>query len=357
MSAPFLQHAAIFGDLVLALLGRHQIVGVDIFEPDENPPHPGRRRLLDEVRRLVAHGVDLDDDVERKVVGALERDHPVEQNLPVLVAGEIVIGDEEGMDALGMVIHDDPLEIIGRPEPALAALHVDDGAEGALERAAAAEIEARKYRTHLGGGIARQKRCRLAFEAGQVVHEIVERRQPATEGVGQHLIEPPALRLAGKQRDAGALRLGDFGRERRKHGEAARHVKAADGDRNACLGDWTRQVHRPRELVRLHADDCHQTTAAGALDFGNDPIRPDAGVGLVQRLDDDLGVFAEDLAAPGIVGEPVHRRQRVRGNVGAQPSNRIAVIVVMRWLDENHAEHRICSHLDRPRHENCPRPI
>ena len=34
--APFLQHFAVLGDLVLALLGRDQVVRIDIFEPDED---------------------------------------------------------------------------------------------------------------------------------------------------------------------------------------------------------------------------------------------------------------------------------------------------------------------------------
>jgi hypothetical protein len=68
-----------------------------------------------------------------------------------------------------MVLADDRLEVFGAAEPALAALHVDDGAERALERTAAAEIEAR-----LLAGVAfqrrrRQVRRRLVPEARQVV--------------------------------------------------------------------------------------------------------------------------------------------------------------------------------------------
>ena len=70
-------------------------------------------------------------------------DQPVEKLLPIAVAGEIVVGDEEGLDPLGEVLADDPFEVVGGAEPALAPLDVDDRAEAALERAAAAEVEAR----------------------------------------------------------------------------------------------------------------------------------------------------------------------------------------------------------------------
>ncbi len=64
-------------------------------------------------------------------------------DLPVAVAGEIVVGDEEVVDALREVLAHQRLDIVGRAAARLAALHVDDGAERALERAAAAGIEAR----------------------------------------------------------------------------------------------------------------------------------------------------------------------------------------------------------------------
>ena len=70
-------------------------------------------------------------------------DDAVEDDLPILVAGEIVVGDEEAVDALRPVLAQDLLDIIRRAAPRLAPLHIDDGAEGALERAAAAGIEAR----------------------------------------------------------------------------------------------------------------------------------------------------------------------------------------------------------------------
>ena len=92
--------------------------------------------------------VDLDDEVEGKLLVATQRDQAVEDRLPVLVAGEIVVGDEEVVDAVGEIGAHDALDVVGAAIAGLAALHVDDGAERALERAAAAGVEAR----HQPGG-------------------------------------------------------------------------------------------------------------------------------------------------------------------------------------------------------------
>ena len=55
-----------------------------------------RAALLDEVRNLVAPGVDLDGEPDRlDPLDLAQMDDPVEDRLPVLVAGEIVVGDEE----------------------------------------------------------------------------------------------------------------------------------------------------------------------------------------------------------------------------------------------------------------------
>ena len=58
------QHLAVFGDLVLPLLGAEQVVRIDVLQPDENPLNAGARAFLDEVRQLVAQRVDLDDEAE-----------------------------------------------------------------------------------------------------------------------------------------------------------------------------------------------------------------------------------------------------------------------------------------------------
>ena len=162
----------------------------------------GPARLVDEVGDAVALGVDLDDQGHLDALVLLELDQPVEEVLPVLVAGHVVVGDEERRDALLVVLADDRFEIVGIAEAALAALHVDDGAERALERAAAAEIEARLAAFVAGERRRRQAGRRRAFDARQIVHVVVERLQRAVPGIEQDRVEPAFLGLAGEDRDA-----------------------------------------------------------------------------------------------------------------------------------------------------------
>ena len=93
---------------------------------------------------LVAERIDLDDEVELEPLDLAHLDQPIEDRLPVLVAGEIVVGDEEAMHALAQLTPDDLLDVVGRAPPRLAPLHIDDGAERALVGTAAAGIEARE---------------------------------------------------------------------------------------------------------------------------------------------------------------------------------------------------------------------
>jgi hypothetical protein len=46
-------------DLVLALLGREQIVGIDVLQTNENPTDPSLRGFLDKGLDAVAQGIHL----------------------------------------------------------------------------------------------------------------------------------------------------------------------------------------------------------------------------------------------------------------------------------------------------------
>ena len=80
--------------------------------------------------RLEKHG-----NVDATIVSRLlaQRDHPIEDRFPVLVAGKIVIGDEKLVDALRHAGPHHALHVIGVAVPRLAALDIDDGAKAALE--------------------------------------------------------------------------------------------------------------------------------------------------------------------------------------------------------------------------------
>ena len=104
------------------------------------------RRLLNEIRNAMAARVDLQDQLDPEFFALAQLDQPVEDRFPVAIAGEIVVGDEKPRDALCRIGADDRLDVVGAAVTRYAALHVDDGAEAALKRAAAAGIEARIFR-------------------------------------------------------------------------------------------------------------------------------------------------------------------------------------------------------------------
>ena len=253
----------------------------------------------------------------------------------MLVAGHVVVGDEERRDALLVVLAHDRFEIVGSAEAALAALHVDDGAERALERAAAAEIEARLAAFVAGQGCRRQAGRRCALDARQIVHVVVERLQRAVPGIEQDGVEPAFLGLAGEDRDAHVHGRLDLRRHDRQHRQAARGMEAAHRHRQAGLEELAGKIDGTRELVALHADQADQRLAAAALDVGHDEVGAHPRIGLVERLDLDVDVGPQDAAATAILTQAIEGSQRIRRDVGAQPSDRIAVVVVVRRLDED----------------------
>src|SRR5262249_58237801 len=93
----------------------------------------------------------------------------VEELLPQFSAGHVVVGDEERRYALPGILAHDCLEIVGGAEAALAALHVDDGAERALERAAAGQVEARLAALVARQRLGRQRRRWRALGTRQIL--------------------------------------------------------------------------------------------------------------------------------------------------------------------------------------------
>ncbi len=124
------QKRPVIGDLVLPFLARLQRLGVDVFQADEDVVDAGAPRLVDEVRHAVALRVHLYGELD--LVQALllaQPDKSVEDRFPILVAGEIVVGDEEPINAFRDIAPDDRGDVLRRARAGLAALHVDDGAE------------------------------------------------------------------------------------------------------------------------------------------------------------------------------------------------------------------------------------
>jgi hypothetical protein len=191
------QEPAVLGDLVLALLGAEEVLRVDVLEAEERGLDPGERAFLDEARDAVAQGIDLNREAEREAFDPAQIDQPIEDRLPILVAGEIVVGDEEFAKSLGVVRSNDFFDIVGRAAPGFPALHVDDGAERALVGAAPAGVEACGVPKRAADHVRGQYRTRDALYPRQVVHMVVEGPERADIGVLQHPFEP-SFRLPAK---------------------------------------------------------------------------------------------------------------------------------------------------------------
>src|SRR5207244_1555128 len=127
-------------------------------------------------------------------------DQAIENRLPIAVARKIVVGDEEAENTLGEVGAHQALDIVGVAPARLAPLYIDDRAKAALKRAAAPGIESADRLAIAPHNVERQKRCDLRLQARQIVHEIVDRLEPAGESVGEQPGEPP-FRLACEQSD------------------------------------------------------------------------------------------------------------------------------------------------------------
>ena len=149
------------------------------------------------------------------------------------------------------------------------------------------------------------------------------------------VVEPAFLGLAGEDRDAHVHGRLDLGRHDRQHRQAAGGMEAAHRHRQAGLEELAGEVDGARELVALHADQADQRLAAAALDVGDDAVGAHPRIGLVERLDEDVDVGPEHAALAAILAQAIERGQRIGRDVGAQPSDRIAVVVVVRRLDQD----------------------
>ena len=276
--------------------------------------------------------VDLQQQANVEFVALAQFDQAVEDRLPIAVAGEIVVGDEEPGDALRGVGAHDGLDVVGRAVARFAALHVDDGAKAALERTAAAGVKAGIMSGDARHHLARQNRINGGGHFRHVGQIIVDRLGFAVGDVAQN-VGHAALGLAGEQMDAEIERFLQIGRQRRQHGDAAGNMKAAHDHGQAQCAEFSAEIERARILVRLHADQPDHAAAgsADALRYGR---HIDDGVALVAGLDLDIDVGAEHAVVGAFSHQPVDAGERVRRQGRAHPLDDIAVPVVMRRLDQ-----------------------
>src|SRR6478735_1934707 len=112
-------------------------------------------------------------------------------------------------------------------------------------------------------------------------------------------------------------------------------MKAADHHRHAIGTERAGDIERARVLIRLHPDDADQAESVVTPKQGAQLLDLDAGVDLVDDRDVDRGVGPEHGAEPRIPSEAVQHGERVRRNERPHPLDDIAIVVVMRRLDQN----------------------
>ena len=115
-------------------------------------------------------------------------------------------------------------------------------------------------------------------------------------------------------------------------------MKAANDDGDAGLAERPRDIERARILVGLHADQPDHAEAIGLAEPAQELWDVDAGVGLVDDIDLDVDIRPEHLALGAIERHAVQRGERVGRDQPAPPANDIAVVMVMRRLDQHDME-------------------
>ena len=187
------------------------------------------------------------------------------------------------------------------------------------------------------------------FERRQIVHVIVEGFERAVRGIADHLMQAPVFGLAGEQAASHVERLLQVGLHVGQHREAARHMEAADHHWNAGGAQRPRDVERARKLVRLHADQPDHAEAAMARELRDNVFGADARVGLVNRGNVDLDISTEHLPRHRVLRERVEAGERIGRDRGADPLNDVALVVIVRGLDQHELEATLGT---RNRHEN-----
>src|ERR1700733_542837 len=113
-------------------------------------------------------------------------------------------------------------------------------------------------------------------------------------------------------------------------------MEAANGDRHALLAKLTADIERAGELIRLDADQSDHS--AVCEDASRNGWKIDDGVALIVDLEFDVDLGAENLGLSAFPQQSVDAGQAVRRDGRAPPLDDIAVVVVMRRLDQHDRE-------------------
>ncbi len=146
---------------------------------------------------------------------------------------------------------------------ALSSLHVDDGAERAVEGAAAAGIDGPEVGRDEPPEVALvHDRTGSVFKVGKLIEVAIDRFQLAAVR-GLENLPPVLLDFAGDDGDAGVDQLLDLGGDSREERQHTAYVEAAEEHRHSLAAELEGQVRCAAELVRLHAHERHHRLFAG----------------------------------------------------------------------------------------------
>src|SRR5260370_10132067 len=185
-------------------------MGIEVPQFDKNFAASGGRRLLHEIGKFVADCIDLHDDVDFESIFFSELDDAVEDGFPILVAGEIVGGEEVVAYPLRVAAANYALDIVRGAIAGFAALHIDDAAEAARIRAAAPGVETSELPGIARDVALRQVRQGPIPKVRHVLHEIIKGRKTILVGRAENLLQT-TLRLAREEPDTEPERLLYFG--------------------------------------------------------------------------------------------------------------------------------------------------
>ena len=297
---------------------------------------PARGCFVNEVLDFPGEHIDLHHEIGRGyfIFGA-QANEDVENGFPIFVAGKIIVGEEIESDAVFVVVAANGRgNAIRGAETHLAALNIDDGAESALKRAAAAAIEG----AEIGSGelaeiFPANGGDRLGVEVGLVVQEIVERLQAAVNGIVQQ-VAPGFFDLPFDDGDACVQELLYIGRNVREKGEVAADMEAADQNGEAGTPKSMSEIAGAGELIGLHADEADdglgETPALGTANafYGNLVDR------FIEQVDFDVPGVAQAFLPDNIFRQPGKARERVARKNAAKVAHHITIIIILGRLDE-----------------------
>ena len=147
---------------------------MNILQSDEHISDAGAFGFLDKTRDFVTLGIHLNGGRDIQLFLLPKLDQFVEDRLPILISGEIVVGNEKPFDTLLIARPNQAGDILRTSSPGFLPLDVNDRTEAALEGAAASGIKTgifTKIIAHLAVG---QGGHRGALQGGKVLQEIID---------------------------------------------------------------------------------------------------------------------------------------------------------------------------------------